>query len=583
MNSTITALASPECESQATSISGQRLLDDPLLNRSTAFPEDERRELGLLGLLPLHTSTIEEQLARVYENYLRKDSDIERYIFLTALQDRNEILFYRLLQEHITEMMPIVYTPTVGDGCRQYSHVFRRPRGLYISYPYRHEIFSLLNNAPAQNPEVIVVTDGERILGLGDLGVGGMGIPVGKLSLYTLCAGIHPGRALPILLDVGTDNRELLEDPLYLGWRHERVRGKEYDDFIEAFVSAVKMKFPNVLLQWEDFSKYNAPRILERYRDRLCTFNDDIQGTGAVTVAGLLAATRLAHKKLSEQRIVVLGAGSAAIGICDQIIAAMMLEGTTELEARSRLWLVDSQGLVQMGRTRVEPFKEKYAQPIEVTRTWQLDDLSKHSLGDVVRNVKPTILIGTSAQPGAFTEEIVREMARYVEQPIIFPLSNPTSKSEATPIDLFRWTNGRAVVATGSPFPPIITEHGPIQIGQCNNSFIFPGVGLGVIASGARRVTDSMFAAAARVLSELAPVLHDPQAPLYPPLEQVRDISFKVALEVAREAQRAGLAEVDLDTLEETVRLKMWKPHYFPLRRAVPDSYRTDFDLVCRW
>jgi len=583
MNSTMTALTSPECETQATSISGQRLLDDPLLNRSTAFPENERRELGLLGLLPLHTSTIEEQLARVYENYLRKDSNIERYIFLTALQDRNEILFYRLLQEHITEMMPIVYTPTVGDGCRQYSHVFRRPRGLYISYPYRHEIFSLLNNAPTQNPEVIVVTDGERILGLGDLGVGGMGIPVGKLSLYTLCAGIHPTRTLPILLDVGTDNRELLEDPLYLGWRHERVRGKDYEDFIEAFVSAVKMKFPNVLLQWEDFSKYNAPKILERYRDRLCTFNDDIQGTGAVTVAGLLAATRLTHQKLSEQRIVVLGAGSAAIGICDQIVAAMMLEGTTELEARTRLWLVDSQGLVQVGRTRVEPCKEKYAQPVEVIRSWVLDDLSKHTFSDVVRNVKPTILIGTSAQPGAFTEEIVREMARHVERPIIFPLSNPTSKSEATPVDLFKWTNGRALMATGSPFPPINTEHGPIQTGQCNNSFIFPGVGLGVIASGARRVTDSMFVAAARVLSEFAPMLHDPQAPLYPRLEQVRDISFKVALAVAREAQRAGLTEVDLDTLEETVRLKMWTPHYFPLRRAVPERYRTDFDLVCRW
>jgi len=583
MNSTMTVPRSPECETQATSISGQRLLDDPLLNRSTAFPEDERRELGLLGLLPLHTSTIEEQLARVYENYQRKDSDIERYIFLTALQDRNEILFYRLLQEHVTEMMPIVYTPTVGEGCRQYSHVFRRPRGLYISYPYRHEIFSLLNNAPSQNPEVIVVTDGERILGLGDLGVGGMGIPVGKLSLYTLCAGIHPARALPVLLDVGTDNRELLDDPLYLGWRHERIRGKEYDDFIEAFVSAIKLKFPQVLLQWEDFSKYNAPRILERYRDRLCTFNDDIQGTGAVTVAGLLAATRLAHTKLSEQRIVILGAGSASIGICDQIVAAMMLEGTTEPEARSKLWLVDSQGLVQSGRTRVEPFKEKYAQPIEVTRTWQLEDISKHDLGDVVRNVKPTILIGTSAQPGAFTEDIVRDMGTHVERPIIFPLSNPTSKSEATPVDLFRWTNGRAVIATGSPFRPIRTEHGLIQIGQCNNSFIFPGVGLGVIASGARRVTDSMFAAAARVLSQFSPMLNDPKAPLYPPLEQVRDISFKVALEVAREAQRAGLTEVDLDTLEETVSDKMWKPHYFPLRRAVPDCYRTDFELVCRW
>jgi malate dehydrogenase (oxaloacetate-decarboxylating) len=557
-----------ESESQTTSFTGHRLLDDPLLNKSSAFPEDERRDLGLLGLLPLHTSTIDEQLVRVYENYQRKDSDIERYIFLTALQDRNETLFYRLLQEHVTEMMPIIYTPTVGDGCRQYSHVFRRPRGLYISYPYRHEISSLLNNAPAQKAEVIVVTDGERILGLGDLGVGGIRIPVGKLSLYTLCAGIHPATALPILLDVGTDNRELLNDPLYLGWRHERVRGQEYDDFIEAFVSAVERKFPHVLLQWEDFSKYNAPRILERYRDRLCTFNDDIQGTGAVTVAGLLAATKLAHTKLSEQRIVILGAGSAAIGICDQIVAAMMVEGDTELEARMGLWLVDSQGLVHAGRTKLEPFKQKYAQPIEATQTWQLDNASKPDFSDVIRNVKPTILIGTSAQPGAFTEEIVREMAKHIERPIIFPLSNPTSKSEATPIDIFKWTNGRAVIATGSPFPPIITEHRAIHIGQCNNSFIFPGVGLGVIASGARRVTDAMFAAAARVLSEFAPALQDPEAPLYPPLEQVRDISFKVALEVAREAQRAGLAEVDLNKLEETISGKMWEPHYFPLRHA---------------
>ena len=564
----IPVLQFAESESQTTSLTGHRILDDPLLNKGSAFPEEERYDFNLLGLLPLHSSTIEEQLARVYENYQHKESDIERYIFLTALQDRNEILFYRLLQEHVTEMMPIIYTPTVGEGCRQYSHVFRRPRGLYISYPYRHEIPALLNNAPAQNVEVIVVTDGERILGLGDLGVGGMGIPVGKLSLYTLCAGIHPATALPVLLDVGTDNRELLEDPLYLGWRHERVRGKDYDDFIEAFVTAVKLKFPHVLLQWEDFSKHNAPRILERYRDRLCTFNDDIQGTGAVTVSGLLAATKVAHTKLSEQRIVILGAGSAAIGICDQIVAAMMLEGTTELEAHRRLWLVDSQGLVHAARTRVEPFKQKYAQPIEATRGWELDDPSQPNFNDVIKNVKPMILIGTSAQPGAFTEEVVREMAKHVERPIIFPLSNPTSKSEATPKDLLDWTHGRAVIATGSPFAPVVNEHGVFQIGQCNNSFIFPGVGLGVIASGARRVADSMFAAAARVLSEFAPVLHDPEAALYPRLDQVREISFKVAVEVAREAQRAGLAEVDLDKLEETIRRRMWKPHYLPLRHA---------------
>jgi malate dehydrogenase (oxaloacetate-decarboxylating) len=562
------AQESTESESQTISITGQRLLDDPLLNKSSAFPEAERRELGLMGLLPLHTSTIAEQLARVYENYQRKDSDIERYIFLAALQDRNETLFYRLLQEHVTEMMPIIYTPTVGEGCRQYSHVFRRPRGLYVSYPYRDEIPALLNNAPAENAEVIVVTDGERILGLGDLGVGGMRIPVGKLSIYTVCAGIHPARTLPILLDVGTDNRELLNDPLYLGWRHERVRGKDYDDFIEVFVAAIGQKFPHVLLQWEDFSKQNAPRILERYRDRLCTFNDDIQGTGAVTVAGLLAATKLTHSKLSEQRIVILGAGSSAIGICNQIVAAMLVEGTAEVAAHAKLWLVDSQGLVLTGRTKVEPFKQKYAHAIEETRSWKVDDPSQLNFGDVIKNVQPTILIGTSAQPGAFTEEIVREMAKHVERPVIFPLSNPTSKCEATPSNLLAWTEGRAVIATGSPFPDVVHEGRVIRIGQCNNSFIFPGVGLGVIASGARRVTDAMFVAAARVLSEFAPVLHDPEGPLYPPLEQVREISFKVALEVAREAQRAGLAEVDLDKLEQTVRGKMWKPDYVPFGRA---------------
>ena len=568
MNSAVPALESTEPESQSVSITGQRLLDDPLLNKASAFPEAERRELGLMGLLPLHTSTIEEQLARVYENYQRKASDIERYIFLAALQDRNETLFYRLLQEHVTEMMPIIYTPTVGEGCRLYSHVFRRPRGLYISYPYRDEILSLLNNASAQDAEVIVVTDGERILGLGDLGVGGMRIPVGKLSLYTVCAGIHPAKAVPVLLDVGTDNQELLNDPLYLGWRHERVRGKDYDDFIEAFVAAVSQKFPRVLLQWEDFSKHNAPRILERYRDRLCTFNDDIQGTGAVTVAGLLAATRLTHTRLSEQRIVILGAGSSAIGISDQIVAAMMVEGTTELEARAKLWLVDSQGLVHTGRTKVEPFKQKYAQAIEGTLHWQLDDPSQLNFGEVIKNVQPTILIGTSAQPGAFTEEIIREMAKHVERPVIFPLSNPTSKCEATPADLLDWTDGRALIATGSPFSAVVHDGREIRIGQCNNSFIFPGVGLGVIASGARRVTDAMFAAAARVLSEFSPALGDPEAPLYPPLEQVREISFKVALAVAGEAQHAGLAEVDLDKLEETISRKMWKPHYVPFRRA---------------
>jgi malate dehydrogenase (oxaloacetate-decarboxylating) len=549
-----------------TSLTGQRLLDNPLLNKGSAFSRDERREFDLLGLLPAHSSTVEEQLARTYENYQRKETDLERYVFLTALQDRNETLFYRLLLEHISEMTPIIYTPTVGEGCRQYSHLFRRPRGLYVSYPHRDEISVLLDNAPSETVEVIVVTDGERILGLGDLGVGGMGIPIGKLSLYSLCAGIHPAATLPIMLDVGTDNRELLDDPLYLGWRHPRVRGQEYDDFIEAFVAAVGQKFPRVLLQWEDFSKHNAARLLERYRDRLCTFNDDIQGTGAVTVAGLLAAMKLLDSKLGEQRILILGAGSSAIGISDQIVAAMLQEGYSAHDAKQKLWLVDSKGLVHTGRTNLEDSKRRYAQPIE--RMGGLDPAG-FSFFDVVRKAQPTILIGTSGQHGAFSEEIIREMAKHVERPVIFPLSNPTSKSEATPSELLQWTEGRALIATGSPFQPTSYAGRSIKVGQCNNVFIFPGVGLGVIASGANRVTDAMFSAAARVLSEFSPALTDPDAPLYPPLESVREISRKVAVAVGIEAQQAGLAEItSRDELEQNVRDKMWRPHYVLLRRT---------------
>jgi len=544
-----------------TSITGQLLLDNPLLNKGSAFPADERREFGLEGLLPLHCSTIEEQLARTYENYCRKDSDLERYVFLTALQDRNETLFYRLLQEHISEMMPIIYTPTVGEGCRQYSHVFRRPRGLYIAYPQRDRIRAILDNASSQEVEVIVVTDGERILGLGDLGVGGMGIPIGKLSLYSVCAGIHPATTLPVMLDVGTDNAELLADPLYLGWRHARLRGPEYDDFIEEFVEAVKQKFPRVLLQWEDFSKHNAARLLERYRDRMCSFNDDIQGTGAVTVAGLLAALKVLHSELDQQGIVILGAGSSAIGICDQIVAAVVAAGHTEHEAKQQLWLVDSKGLVHEGRSNLESSKRKYARPATSIENFGLSFL------DVVKNVQPTILIGTSGQQGAFSEDVVCEMAKHVERPVIFPLSNPTSKSEATPADLIKWTNGRALIATGSPFPAINHNERLIKIGQCNNAFIFPGVGLGVMASGARRVTDAMFSAAARVLSEFSPALRDPEGALFPPLEAVREISYRVALEVGATAVRTGLASMRLDSLERAVTSKMWTPHYVALKR----------------
>ncbi|HEY6120651.1 MAG TPA: NAD-dependent malic enzyme, partial [Pyrinomonadaceae bacterium] len=485
------------------------------------------------------------------------------YVFLTALQDRNETLFYRLVHDHITEMMPVIYTPTVGLACQQYSHLFRRPRGLYVSYPYRHEIKELLDNAPAENVEVIVVTDGERVLGLGDLGVGGMGIPVGKLSLYTLCAGIHPATTLPILLDVGTDNRELLDDPLYLGWRHERIRGDEYDEFIEAFVSAVECKFPRALLQWEDFAKQNATRLLERYRNRLCTFNDDIQGTAAVTLAGLVAAVKVAGSELRAQRTVILGAGSSGCGISEQVLAAMQREGCSEPESRSSLWLVDSRGLVHTGRDDLEPFKRRYAQPLESLKNWTLANPHGYGFQDVIKNVQPTILIGTSAQPGAFTESIVREMARHAQRPIIFPLSNPTSKSEATPRDLLRWTNGKALVATGSPFDPVQVDGKVVSVGQCNNSFIFPGVGLGVLASEATKVTNEMFAAAAFALSEFSPALIDATRALYPPLEQVRAVSRRVALVVAREAQRTGVAEeTSTDELKQRIEKKIWTPRY---------------------
>ena len=549
-------------------LTGYALLDNSLLNKGSAFSEEERHEFDLLGLLPPHTSTMEEQLARTYQSYKQKHNDLERYIYLISLQDRNETLFYRLLEEHITEMTPIIYTPVVGEGCEQYSHIYRRPRGLYISYPRRDHIEAILANAPHQ-PEVIVVTDGERILGLGDLGVGGMGIPVGKLSLYTLCAGIPPGATLPILLDTGTDNKALLSDPLYLGWRHERVRGQQYDEFVESFVQAVTRLFPNVLLQWEDFSKNNATRLLERYRDRLCTFNDDIQGTGAVTLAGLLAAAEVTGSKISKQRIVVLGAGSSATGISDQIVSAMMSEGLTEREARSAIYLVDSQGLVHTGRLGLESFKQKFAQPLDVVSGWRLEKPDRVSLMDVIVNVHPNILIGTSAQPGAFTRELVTEMASHVERPIIFPLSNPTSKSEAMPIDLIDWTDGRALVATGSPFPPVVFEKRVIHIGQCNNAFIFPGVGLGVIASGARRVPTELFVAAARALAEFSPALHDETASLFPALEEVRKVSRRVAIAVALEAGHLGAASVaSREELERRVDEKMWVPRYVPYSRA---------------
>ncbi len=550
------------------SLTGQLLQEQPFLNRGLAFTFDERREFALQGLLPPHEETLEVQLERAYEAYQRKTTDLERHIYLRALQDENEALFYALLLAHVSEMMPMIYTPVVGAACQQFSRIYRRPRGLFISVPEQKDIETILDNRPYRDVDVIVVTDGERILGLGDQGVGGMGIPIGKLSLYTLCGGIHPTRTLPIILDVGMNNQDRLKDPLYVGWRHERVRGQQYDDFIDAFVQAVRRKLPNVLLQWEDFAQANAGRMLERYRDQLCTFNDDIQGTAAVTTGTLLAAVKVTGSRLRDQRVVMFGAGSAGCGVSEQVCAAMVKEGLPEAEARSRFWLIDRPGLLREGLTGLLPFQQRFVQPRAAWAKWQLTQPDQVGFEDVVKNVHPTILIGASGVPGVFTQSIIREMASHALRPIIFPLSNPTSRCEAAPADLLAWTEGKALVATGSPFADVTYKGRAMHIVQCNNSYIFPGLGLGVLAVGASRVTDGMFMAAAMALADSSPALGNPAAPLLPSLEEIRKVSRQVALAVAAEAQRAGVARASSKELDRLVEEKMWTPRYVRLRRG---------------
>jgi len=550
---------------------GQLLLERSLFNKGTGFTKEERREFGLLGLLPPAVESLDEQAARAFEAYGMKSTDLERHIYLRQLQDSNATLFYRLLLDHLAEMLPVVYTPTVGLACEKFSHIYRRPRGLFVAYPERDRIDEILENASAAFVQVIVVTDGERILGLGDQGAGGMGIPIGKLSLYTACGGIHPATTLPIVLDVGTNNRERLDDPLYIGWRHERIAGAEYDAFIDDFVQSVIRKCPGVLLQWEDFAQAHAGPILERYRDRLCTFNDDIQGTAAVTTGTLLAAVAVTGGRLRDQRVVIFGAGSAGCGIGEQLVAAMVEEGLTEREARERFFLIDRPGLLHDGLTGLRPFQQKFVQPKDRVIGWRTDKAI--GLLDVVRNAQPTILLGVSGQPGTFTEAVVRTMAGQVERPIIFPLSNPTSRAEATPADLISWTEGRAVVATGSPFDDVSYGGSRIPIAQCNNSYIFPGLGLGILAAGARRVSDKMFMAAARALSDCSPARHERGAPLLPPLADSRRVSRTIALAVGAAAQRDGLAPpCPPAELERLVDAKIWQPHYVPMRLKAADS-----------
>ncbi|HET9712486.1 MAG TPA: NAD-dependent malic enzyme [Pyrinomonadaceae bacterium] len=557
-------MASKRSEIQKpTVVSGTDLLDRPILNRGTAFSEAERKQLGLEGLLPPHVETLDEQAVRAYEAYKRKGDDLERHIYLRALQDTNEVLFYRLLLDHIEEMTPMVYTPVVGLACQQFSHIYRRPRGLFISYPLRDSIPALLRNRPNRDIDVIVVTDGERILGIGDQGAGGLGIPIGKLSLYSLIGGIRPERTLPIVLDVGTNNEERLNDPEYLGWRHERVTGQAYYDFIDQFVQAVKQEFPNTCLQWEDFATPHARPILQRYRDELLTFNDDIQGTAAVALGAALGAVKVTGKSLKNQQIVMLGAGSAGIGVADGLRAAMRAEGLSEEEARSRFWVVDKDGLLHSERKDLTPEMAVYAQPAKRVAGWPRTSNGQIGLADVIGKIDATILIGLSTVGGAFSETIVREMARKVDRPIIFPLSNPTIKSEAKADDLIRWTEGRALVATGSPFAPVSYEGRMIPIAQCNNVYIFPAIGLAVSASGARRVTDRMILAAARELAENSPALRDASASLLPTLTDIREVAAQIAIAVGEEAQRAGVApKTTKEELRRRVIATQWVPAY---------------------
>lgn len=550
----------------AVRLRGRALLINPSTNKGTAFTDQERDELGLHGLLPPRVCTIEEQLDRVYDNFRSKPDELEKYVFLTALQDRNETLFYRLVLEHLEEMVPIVYTPTVGTACQRFSHIYRRARGVYIGINQQERIEQVLRNAEA-DPLVIVVTDGERILGLGDQGVGGMGIPIGKLCLYTLCGGIAPRRTLAVMLDAGTDNAERLADPLYLGSRQPRVRGEPYQEFVDRFVAAVQSVFPAVLLQWEDFAKGNALCQLARFRDRLCTFNDDIQGTAAVVVAGLYAALRISGGRFRDQRVMFAGAGAAAQGIADLLVAAMREDGLSAAEARNRIWMYDSKGLVTRDRQNLEDFKAACARdPAELT-DYKCRDRARVTLPEVILNARPTVLLGTSGTPNTFDQAVVSAMAEENLRPIIFPLSNPTSRAECRAEDAVHWSGGRAIVATGSPSKPVDYEGCHYRIGQGNNVYIFPGVGLGVTASGSRRVTDAMFLDAAKALAARVTEADLAETAVYPALTRIRECSQAVACAVARRAVAEGLASPEvLQGLAERISAIMWTPRYLPMR-----------------
>jgi len=553
-----------------TSLTGLGLLSAPIFNKGTAFPESERDEFSLHGLLPPQVGTLDQQVARRMKAFYAigegPDRDFHRYTFMRDLQDVNETLFYALITRHVEVMLPVVYTPAVGEGCQRFSEIWRKPRGVFLSYPNMERIETILNHPRYDGVRCIVVSDGERILGLGDQGAGGMGIPIGKLALYTALAGVHPLSCLPVFLDVGTDNEARTADPLYLGWKNPRIRGEEYDQFVDRFVRVVKRRWPHVLLQWEDFAGHNAAKLLTRYRDVLPSFNDDIQGTAAVAVATILATANVTGVSPTEQRFVIFGFGSAGLGIAELLTEALVKAGLSQAEARQQIYAIDKDGLLIEWMPSVRPEQGGYTRPQAEVAEWKRDEQGRIELLEVIERVKPTVLIGVSGQPGAFTQEIVQAMLRGAERPVILPLSNPPSRCEATAHDLTQWSEGRAIIGTGSPFGPVEYGGRHMKIAQTNNSYIFPGLALGIIASRAKRVSDGMIMAAAETLARLSPTRSDPEGALLPPLESLRTVSTKVAVAVGRQAAAEGLAGVKGEAFIESLRANVWEPVYLPYK-----------------
>lgn len=551
-----------------TGYAGSALLETPLLNKGSAFTREERAAFNLTGLLPPRYETIEEQVSRCYQQYRSFDEAINKHIYLRAIQDNNETLFYRLVQQHLEEMLPIIYTPTVGDACEQFSDIYRSARGLFVSYEDRHHLDDVLRNATKAKVKVIVVTDGERVLGLGDQGIGGMGISIGKLSLYTACGGISPAYTLPVMLDVGTNNEKLLNDPMYMGLRQKRVGQDDYNEFIDLFIQAVKRRWPEAIIQFEDFAQPNAMPILQRYREQVCCFNDDIQGTAAVTVGTLLAACRSKGAQLKDQKVVFVGAGSAGCGIAEQIISQMVAEGASESQARSQIYMVDRFGLLTEGMNELRDFQQVLVQAKAAINEWQYSG-EFPSLLDVMHCAKPTVLIGVSGQAGLFTEQVIRAMKKGCELPIIFPLSNPSRQVEATPEQVIAWTEGEVIVATGSPFKPVNFNGKEHLITQCNNSYIFPGIGLGVIAVKAKHISDAMLRAASETLAANSPLANTGQGGLLPAFTELSALSKKIAFAVAKVAMQQGLAlEIDDNQLQQQIENNFWKPEYRHYRRV---------------